>query len=67
MIDVVLDELVKVAIEYGRHSKSLDWPTSDDDTGRKQREECKAMMIKYEHQIDILSLCIKEAIWSNER
>jgi hypothetical protein len=25
------------------------------------------MMVKYEHQIDILSLCIKEAIWSNER
>ena len=39
MIDVVLDELVKVAIEFGRHSKSLDWPTSDDDTGRRQREE----------------------------
>ena len=66
MIDVVLDELVKVAIDYGRKAQLLELPTTDDETGRRHREEVKAMMVKYEHQIDILSLCVKEAIWKGE-
>lgn len=66
MIDVVLDELVKVAIEYGRYSQKLELPTTDDNTGRRQREEYKAHMVKYEHQMDILSLCIKEKVWKGE-
>jgi len=66
MIDVVIDELIKVSIEYGRYSQKLELPTTDDETGRRQREEYKAQMVKYEHQMDILSLCIKEGIWRGE-
>lgn len=66
MIDVVIDELIKISIEYGRKAQLLELPTTDDEAGRRHREEVKAQMAKYEHQMDILSLCIKERVCRGE-